>query len=85
MCPFCIATMGLVVAGAVSTGGLAALAVKISQKETEKQKSFRPQKKGASSREQSIIRKSCRKMNGLRPDAGRKEDNTDDDTQDWDT
>jgi len=32
MCPFCFATMGLVVAGAVSTGGLAALAVKMSRK-----------------------------------------------------
>jgi len=32
MCPFCLATMGLVVAGAVSSGGLAALAVKVSRK-----------------------------------------------------
>ena len=32
MCPFCLATMGSVVAGAVSTGGLAALAVKVSGK-----------------------------------------------------
>jgi hypothetical protein len=32
MCPFCLATMGLVVAGAVSTGGLAALAVKLPAK-----------------------------------------------------
>jgi hypothetical protein len=32
MCPFCFATLGLVVAGAVSTGGLAALAVKVSRK-----------------------------------------------------
>jgi hypothetical protein len=32
MCPFCFATMGLVVAGAVSTGGLAALAVRVSRK-----------------------------------------------------
>ena len=32
MCPFCLATMGLVVAGTVSTGGLAALAVKVSRK-----------------------------------------------------
>jgi hypothetical protein len=32
MCPFCFASMGLVVAGAVSTGGLAALAVKVSRK-----------------------------------------------------
>jgi len=32
MCPFCFATLGLVVAGAVSTSGLAALAVKVSRK-----------------------------------------------------
>ncbi len=32
MCPFCLATMGVLVAGAVSTGGLAALAVKVSRK-----------------------------------------------------
>jgi hypothetical protein len=35
MCPFCLATLGLVVAGAVSTGGLAALAVKVSRKKNE--------------------------------------------------
>jgi len=32
MCPFCLATMGLTVAGVASTGGLAALAVKVSRK-----------------------------------------------------
>jgi hypothetical protein len=32
MCPFCFAAMGLVVVGTVSTGGLAALAVKVSRK-----------------------------------------------------
>jgi len=32
MCPVCLATMGMIVAGAASTGGLAALAVKISRK-----------------------------------------------------
>jgi hypothetical protein len=32
MGPFCFATMGLAVAGAVSTGGLAAVAVKVSRK-----------------------------------------------------
>ncbi len=32
MCPFCFATMGIIVAGAASTGGLAALAVKVSRK-----------------------------------------------------
>jgi hypothetical protein len=30
MCPFCFATMGVVVAGAISTSGLAALVVKAS-------------------------------------------------------
>jgi hypothetical protein len=35
MCPFCLTTMGLVVAGAVSTGGLAALAVKVSRKKND--------------------------------------------------
>ena len=33
MCPFCVSTIGLVLAGAVSTGGLTALAVKLSRKE----------------------------------------------------
>ncbi len=32
MCPFCISTLGLIVVGSVSSGGLAALAVKISRK-----------------------------------------------------
>jgi hypothetical protein len=32
MCPFCLTTMGLVVVGAVSIGGLAALGVKVSRK-----------------------------------------------------
>ncbi|MGH9758644.1 MAG: hypothetical protein ACRD4M_12975 [Candidatus Acidiferrales bacterium] len=32
MCPFCLATMGLIVAGAASTGGLAALAAQVSRK-----------------------------------------------------
>ena len=35
MCPFCLATMGTVLAGVVSTGGLAALAVKVSRKKNE--------------------------------------------------
>jgi len=34
MCPFCISTVGAIVAGAVSTGGLATLAVKLSHKKT---------------------------------------------------
>jgi len=41
MCPFCLATMGLIVAGAASTGGLAALAVKLSRKKTKREKSSR--------------------------------------------
>jgi hypothetical protein len=32
MCPFCLASMGLIVVGAASTGGLAALTVKLSRK-----------------------------------------------------
>jgi len=32
MCPFCLASIGLVVASATSAGGLTALAVKLSQK-----------------------------------------------------
>jgi len=35
MCSFCLATMGVVVASAVSTGGLAALAVKVSGKKNK--------------------------------------------------
>jgi len=35
MCPFCFATLGLVVAGTVSTGGLAAIAVKLSRKKSD--------------------------------------------------
>lgn len=40
MCPFCFATVGLVVAGAVSTGGLAALAVKVSRKKNHAAKTI---------------------------------------------
>ena len=32
MCPFCLSTVGIIVVGSVSTGGLAALAVKICHK-----------------------------------------------------
>ncbi len=32
MCPFCLATMGLMAASVTSAGGLAALAVKLSRK-----------------------------------------------------
>jgi hypothetical protein len=32
MCPFCLTSLGLIVASATSAGGLAALAVKLSQK-----------------------------------------------------
>jgi hypothetical protein len=35
MCPFCFTTIGLVVAGTVSTGGLAALAVRVSRKKNQ--------------------------------------------------
>ena len=32
MCPFCLSTVGLIIAGSLSTGGLAVLAVNISRK-----------------------------------------------------
>ena len=32
MCPFCMASIGMIVAGATSAGGLTALAVKLSRK-----------------------------------------------------
>lgn len=35
MCPFCFATVGLIVAGAVSTGGLATLALKVSEEKSD--------------------------------------------------
>jgi cephalosporin-C deacetylase-like acetyl esterase len=35
MCPFCFATMGLIVVGAASAGGLAALAAKVSGKKNK--------------------------------------------------
>ena len=35
MCPFCFATVGLVVARTVSTGGLTAPAVKVSRKKNQ--------------------------------------------------
>lgn len=35
MCPFCISTVGAIIAGAVSTGGLATLALKLSHKKTD--------------------------------------------------
>jgi hypothetical protein len=42
MCPFCIAAIGqIVVAGAVSTGGLTALAVKLSRKKNDEKEIIR--------------------------------------------
>jgi len=35
MCPFCLATIGLIVAGTASAGGLTALAVKVSRRKSE--------------------------------------------------
>ena len=35
MCPFCITTIGLIVAGAVSTGGAATLALRASEKKRD--------------------------------------------------
>jgi hypothetical protein len=35
MCPFCLSTIGLAVTGAISTGGLTALAVRLSRKKND--------------------------------------------------
>jgi hypothetical protein len=35
MCPFCLATLGMVVAGTGSTGGLAATAIKLSRRKDD--------------------------------------------------
>jgi hypothetical protein len=35
MCPFCLASIGLIVGSATSAGGLAALAVKLSQRKSK--------------------------------------------------
>ena len=37
MCPFCLASIGLIVASATSAGGLTALAVKLSRKKDAKE------------------------------------------------
>jgi hypothetical protein len=37
MCPFCFASLGLIVAKATSAGGLTALAVKLSRKKNNKE------------------------------------------------
>lgn len=42
MCPFCLTTLGLVIAGTVSTGGLAALAVKLSRDKNQAEKIQNP-------------------------------------------
>ncbi len=55
MCPFCLATMGLIVAGAASTSGLAALTVKVSRKRTEPDKSSRTQMRGEIKMSTSMI------------------------------
>ena len=53
MCPFCLSTIGLVAAGAVSTGGLTALAVKLSRKEKNGNESTLNSKERSSSNERT--------------------------------
>jgi len=51
MCPFCLSTIGLVVAGAVSAGGLTALAVKLSRKEKNgNERSLNSERSGSNER-----------------------------------
>jgi hypothetical protein len=42
MCPFCLATVGLIVAGTASTGGMAALAVRLVRKNKSKEITSNP-------------------------------------------
>jgi hypothetical protein len=44
MCPFCLSTLGMIVAGSVSSGGLTALAVKISRKKNNTSEVQKPTK-----------------------------------------
>jgi len=37
MCPFCLATLGLIVAGTASTGGMTVLAVRLSRRNKAKE------------------------------------------------
>ena len=53
MCPFCVSTIGLAVAGAISTGGLTALAVKLSRKEKNGNESTLNSREGSSSNERT--------------------------------
>jgi hypothetical protein len=53
MCPFCLSTIGLIVAGAVSTGGLTALAVKLSRKEKNENESTLNSQERSSSNERT--------------------------------
>ena len=54
MCSFCLSTIGLVVAGTVSTGGLTALAVKLSRKESNV-KEVTPSSKERNSQVQKVF------------------------------
>jgi len=38
MCPLCLTTLGLIVAGTASTGGLTALAVKLARKKSNERR-----------------------------------------------
>jgi hypothetical protein len=53
MCPSCFSTIGLVVAGAVSTGGLTGLAAKLSRKEKNGNERSLDSREGSSSNERT--------------------------------
>lgn len=48
MCPFCFATLGLVVAGTVSASGLAAFSVKVSRKQNHAAETISKANEGSS-------------------------------------
>ncbi len=47
MCPFCLATMGMIVAGATSAGGLTVLAARLSRKKENPKESRDSNKRSA--------------------------------------
>jgi hypothetical protein len=53
MCPFCLASMGLIVASATSAGGLTALAVKLSRKKNNAKEIIHNSNERSSSNERS--------------------------------
>ena len=53
MCPFCLSTLAMIAAGATSTGGLAAIAVRLRGRETRPAAKVRPHATSSSNSERN--------------------------------